>query len=116
MLRYSSFENIRDTIARLEDSVSHLEEEVRSLEKANAEATKLNVEVQHLSDEVRTAHTKCKENEGMLEEIAEENEQLELLADKRSPTLIGTYTLPCRALVRRCRGTSTNENERAWRG
>ena len=65
--------------------MSHLEEEVRSLEEANAEATKLNVEVQQLSGEVRAAHTKCKENEGMLEEIAEENEQLELLADKRSP-------------------------------
>jgi kinesin family protein C1 len=47
-----------------------------ALEEAKAEAAKLDVEVQHLSDEVRTAHAKCKENEGMLEEMADENEQL----------------------------------------
>ena len=62
----------------------HLEEEVCSLEEAKAEATKLDVKVEHLSDEVPAAHAKCKEKEGMLEEIAEENEQLELLANQRS--------------------------------
>jgi hypothetical protein len=47
-----------------------------ALEEAKAEAAKLDVEVQHLSDEFRAAHAKCKENEGMLEEMADENEQL----------------------------------------
>ena len=56
---------------------------VARLEDAKAKATKLDVEVKHLSDEIRAAHAKCKENEGMLEEIAEENEQLEQLADQR---------------------------------
>ena len=39
-------------------------------------AANMKVKVQHLSEEVRTAHAKRKENEGMLEEMAEENKQL----------------------------------------
>ena len=57
---------------------------MRSQEEAKAEATKLDVEVQHLSNKVSAAHAKCKENKGMLEEIVEENEQLELMADQKS--------------------------------
>ena len=75
------------TVTRLEEANrrnEHLEEELCSLEDAKAEATTLDVKVKHLSNEVRAAHAKCKENEGMLEDIAKENEELVWLADLRS--------------------------------
>jgi len=69
-------EAYRAVKSELDATNSRLIDTSGAIEEAKVKAANMKVKVQHLSEEVRTAHAKRKANEGMLEEMAEENEQL----------------------------------------